>query len=179
MWKKVLIAVAALVVVILLYASTRPDTFEVKRSIVIKAPEPEVFVYIHDFHNWQAWSPWEKLDPEMKREFGGAENGVGATYSWKGNSEVGKGSMEITAVEIPNRVRIQLDFTEPFKARNLAEFTIIPNEGATEVTWTMSGTYSKPAKLMSVFFDMDSMVGGDFETGLANLKAVVESGAAK
>jgi hypothetical protein len=174
MLRKIIIAVGALLAAVLLYASTRPDTFEVKRTILVNATAAEVFLHINDFRKWTDWSPWEKIDPAMMRDYSGAESGIGAAYAWEGNDKVGKGRMEITTVAIPYKVGIQLDFVEPFPASNQTEFLIDPVDEGTQVTWVMSGKYNKLAKLMSVFFDMDSMVGADFEKGLANLKAVSE-----
>lgn len=175
MLRNVFIGAAFLLAVFLLYASTRPTTFEVTRSITIDATAAEVFVKINDFRNWAQWSPWEKLDPAMTREYSGPESGIGATYAWKGNDKVGRGRMEIIGVAIPYSVSIQLDFYEPMAAHNQTEFVLEPADGGTKVTWTMSGKHNKLSKLMSVFFDMDSMVGPDFEKGLVNLKAVAET----
>lgn len=175
MLRKALIASGFLLAVFLLYASTRPETFEVKREVVVNATAAEVYAHVNDFRQWAGWSPWEKLDPNMQREFGGKPVGIGSTYSWSGNEQVGKGRMEIVGATIPYSILIQLDFSEPFPSRNQAQFTFEPaDNGGTQVTWTMSGKHGKLAKLMSVFFDMDAMVGPDFEKGLAALKAVSE-----
>lgn len=174
MLRNIFIGAAFLLAVFLFYASTRPSTFEVSRSVNVDATAAEVFVHLNDFRHWAQWSPWEKLDPNMKREFDGAESGIGAVYTWKGNDKVGRGRMEIVAVSIPYNVRIQLDFYEPMVAHNIAGFTLDEAGEGTTVTWKMSGKHSKLSKLMSVFVSMDSMVGPDFETGLSNLKALAE-----
>ncbi len=166
--------VAASVVGVLGYAATRPDTFHVQRSISIEAPAAKVFPHVNDFHKWTAWSPWEKLDPNLKRTYSGAESGKGAVYAWAGNSDVGKGRMEILEAAAPAKIDIKLNFTEPFEEETSTVFTFAPEGKATTVTWTMDGRNQFIGKLMSVFMDMDKMVGKDFETGLANLKTLAE-----
>jgi hypothetical protein len=174
MLKKIVFAVLALIVLILAYAATKPDSFRVQRSISINAPSEKVFPLINDFHNWSAWSPWEKLDPAMKRTYSGAASGKGAVYAWEGNSEVGAGRMEIIESAPPSKVLIKLDFTQPFEAHNTTEFTIGGKGGATQVTWAMYGPSPYLSKVMQVFVSMDRMIGKDFESGLANLKRVAE-----
>ena len=172
--KKILAILAALLVVVLLWATTRPDRFQVERSADMQAPPEKIIAFIEDFHQWGAWSPFEKLDPEMKRTFSGAEKGKGAVYEWVGNSEAGTGRMEIADVVPGSKVTIQLDFTKPFEAHNIAEFTLVPVNGATRVTWSMRGPQPYVAKVIGLFMSMDSMVGKNFETGLANLKILAE-----
>lgn len=155
-------------------ALSKPDTFRVERAITIKAPPDKVFTLINDFHQWGTWSPWEKLDPAMQRTHSGAENGKGAMYAWKGNNEVGQGSMEILESTPSSKVLIKLDFIEPFEAHNQAEFTLLPKDDSTEVTWAMSGSNTFIGKVMSVFVSMDSMIGKDFESGLNNMKMAAE-----
>lgn len=174
MLKSILLAVVAVIAVILLYAATRPDTFRVERRITIDASPDKIYPLIADFHRWEAWSPYEKKDPAMKRTYGGAAQGQGATYAWEGNKDVGKGSMAITEAQSPSRVSLKLDFTEPFEAHNLVDFTLQPRGNATEVTWAMHGPNPYFAKVMQLFFSMDKMVGTDFENGLAALKAAAE-----
>lgn len=163
----------ALVAGVLILAATRPDTFRVQRAATINAPPERVFALINDFSRWSAWSPWERKDPAMKRSFG-AIHGKGATYAWEGNHEVGQGSMEIAESVPPSRVAIRLDFVKPFEAHNLVEFTLEPRGDATAVSWSMQGHTPYFAKIIHLFFDMDRMVGRDFEAGLARLKAAAE-----
>lgn len=174
---KILIIVVAVAVVavagVLLYATTQPDQFRVARSATIKAPPEAILPLLVDFRRWQ-WSPYEHKDPSMARSYGGPAIGVGATYAWDGNRNIGKGAMEITEVS-PTTVTIKLDFEKPMAAHNIAEFTLLPNGSATEVTWTMYGPTPFIGKVMHVFFDMDRMVGDDFAAGLANLKAIAET----
>ena len=132
-----------------------------------------VAAVLGDFRGWEAWSPWEKMDPAMKRSYSGAAKGKGAAYAWEGNSEVGQGRMAITEAS-PSRVAMDLDFVKPFEAHNKVVFTLVPKGDATEVTWAMQGPLPYVAKVVHVVFDMDGMVGKQFETGLANLKAVTE-----
>jgi hypothetical protein len=173
MLKKILMAVAVLLAGVLLFAATRPDTFRVERRALIQAPPEKIRAELVDFQRWAAWSPWEKMDPAMKRSFSTPSAGRGATYAWEGNEQVGRGRMAIIE-DAPDHVVIKLDFLQPFEAHNTAEFTLLPRGNATEVTWAMHGPSPYVAKLMHLFFDMDAMVGRDFETGLANLKAVAE-----
>ena len=174
MWKIVLVVVAALVVGVLVVAAVRPDDFSVQRSASIQAPPEKIYPMLADFRQWPAWSPWEKLDPEMKRTLGGPASGPGATYAWQGSSKVGAGRMEIKEVTAPAQVRIQLNFIKPFEGHNVTDFTLVPRGDTTEVTWLMRGPAPFVSKLMGVFVDMDKMIGKDFETGLANLKAAAE-----
>lgn len=172
--KTILIVLAVAVAGVLAYATTRPDTFRVERTITIQAPPEKIIPFLEDFHQWPAWSPFEKLDPAMKRTLSGSEKGKGAVYQWDGNRKAGSGRMEVLEVVPASKVSIQLEFTKPFESKNLAEFDLANKGGATSVTWSMSGPQTYVTKVMCIFVSMDSMVGGDFETGLANLKAVAE-----
>ena len=162
------------VVAMLIFAATKPNTFRVQRSANMKASPERVFPHINDFHSWTAWSPWEKIDPNLKRTYSGAESGKGAIYEWEGIKKVGKGRMEITASAPPSTINIQLDFIKPFEAHNRTEFTMEPQGDATNVTWAMQGQQPFMFKVMTLFFSMDKMIGKDFEAGLANLKGLVE-----
>ncbi len=170
-----IIGIAVLVVVgaVLVLAAFRPDSFRIQRAATIKAPPEKIAAVLSDFHGWEAWSPWEKMDPALKRSYSGAAKGKGAVYAWQGNREVGEGRMEITEAA-PSRVAIDLDFVKPFEAHNKVVFTLVPKGDSTEVTWAMQGPLPYVAKVVHVVFDMDGMVGKQFETGLANLKAVAE-----
>jgi len=175
MAKLVALAAAAGLAILLAVASTKPDTLHVERTARIDAPPQQIFPLIEDFRRWGPWSPYERRDPTMKRSYGGAERGEGAVYAWEGNRDIGKGRMEIVESVPPSRVALKLDFAEPFEAHNVVQFTLEPEGGATRVTWAMQGPSSFVSKLMSVFIDMDDMIGRDFEAGLANLKAIAES----
>ena len=174
MFKIIGLIVALVIAGVLILAATRPDTFRVQRATTIQAPPQKVFEFIDDFNRWSVWSPWEKKDPAMKRTFGAATSGKGATYAWEGNKDVGQGSMEIAESAPPSRVAIKLDFVKPFEAHNMVEFTLEPRGEATALTWSMQGHTPYFAKIIHLFFDMDSMVGKDFEAGLASLKAAAE-----
>jgi len=163
-----------LLVVLLFYAATKPDAFRIERGTTIKAPPEKIAALINDFHNWQSWSPWEKMDPTMRRTHSGPPSGRGAIYEWEGNKKVGQGRMEILESPAPSQIVIKLDFFKPFEAHNTAEFTLAPQGDSTNVTWAMYGKQPFMLKVMTVFMDMDKMVGKDFETGLANMKAAVE-----
>ncbi|NJO12566.1 MAG: SRPBCC family protein [Gammaproteobacteria bacterium] len=174
MLKKIALIVAVLLIGLLAFAATKPDSFRVERSATIQAPPEQVYAYLDDFHRWGAWSPWEKLDPQMTRTHSGAASGQGAVYEWSGNSEVGRGRMEITEASPPGKLFIKLEFREPFEAHNTTEFTLVPEGGATKLNWAMYGPNNYVSKLMQVFMDMDQMIGKDFEAGLANLKSLAE-----
>ncbi len=161
--------------VVLGYVATRPGSFRIERSIQISAMPEKVFVLINDFHLWPQWSPWEKLDPSMQRQHNGAASGPGAVYAWEGNPKVGSGRMEILSVTAPTKLVIQLDFFKPFKAHNTAEYSLLARDNGTFVTWAMYGPSPFMSKLMGLFFNMDKLVGKDFEAGLANMKAVAEA----
>jgi hypothetical protein len=166
--------IVVLVIALLVFAATKPNTFRVQRAASIKAGPEKVFANINDFHNWPAWSPWEKLDPTMKKTHSGSANGKGAVYEWDGNKKVGKGRMEITDSSPSSRVMIKLDFFRPFEAHNTAEFTLQAQGDSTNVTWAMEGQSPFMFKVMQIFMSMDKMIGKDFETGLANLKSIAE-----
>ena len=167
------IAAGAAIAGVLGIAARRPDTFRVQRSTVIHAPPESIQPHIANFRAWVNWSPYEKLDPAMKKTFSGPESGPGAVYAWEGNKKAGEGRMEMRESS-PTRVTIQLDFTRPFEAHNMTTFTLQPRGDRTEVTWAMDGPQPFMQKVMCVFINMDRLVGKDFETGLANLKALAE-----
>lgn len=175
---KILSILAAIVVVVvagvLVYAATKPDSFRVERTATIKAPPDKIYAEIANLHGWPAWSPYEKKDPDMKRVFSGAESGEGAVYAWDGNKDVGQGRMEIVAATSPSKIAIKLDFIKPFEGHNMAEFTLVPSGDSTTVTWAMYGPSPYVAKVMGTFFDLDKMIGTDFEAGLAALKTIAE-----
>jgi polyisoprenoid-binding protein YceI len=176
MLKNISLVIAALTGLVLIVAATKPDTFSVERSITINAPPATVHPLVDDFRKWSEWSPWEKLDPNMQRTHSGAASGVGAVYAWQGNSDVGEGRMEIVESS-PYKVSIKLDFVAPMEASNVTVFELMPQGEATHVRWTMSGESNFVSKLMQVFMSMDSLVGGDFEKGLADMKAAAEKAA--
>ena len=150
------------------------STFEVKRNTVINAPAPTIQQLIDDFREWPKWSPWEDIDPEMNRDYSGADSGKGAAYAWSGNRKAGSGRMEITGAE-PGRVDLDLDFTAPMKTQNRLAFDLTPKGAATEVTWTMTGTQTGIWKLIGKIYPMDKLVGKDFDKGLARLKTAAEA----
>jgi carbon monoxide dehydrogenase subunit G len=161
-----------LVIAILGFAATQPDTFRVQRTVSVKAAPEKIFPLVNDFHRYSEWSPFEK-DPTMKRTYTGPLAGKGASYAWEGK-QIGVGSMEIMEAVPASKVLVKLDFVKPFQAHNTAEFTMVPNGNSTSVTWAMNGHSTYLCKVMHLFFNMDSMLGKEFETGLANLKAIAE-----
>lgn len=174
MVKKILLGLLAVVVLFLIVVAMQPGEFTVTRSATMKAPADTVFNQVNDFHNWQKWSPWEKLDPNMQRTIEGPESGVGAKYAWVGNADVGEGKMEITESKPHELVLIKLDFIKPMESTNLTEFKFKPEGEQTSVTWTMSGKKNFLSKAFCLFVNMDTMIGGDFEKGLAAMKKEVE-----
>lgn len=174
MLKTILIVIVVLVAGVLGYAATRPDDFRVQRTISIKAPPEKIFPMVNDLKAWADWSPYEKKDPQMARTLSSVTAGTGATYEWNGNSQVGQGRMKIVESNPSSKIAIQLDFIKPFEGHDVAEFSFEPRGDATQVTWTMHGPAAYVTKLMGVFFDMDKMIGSDFEAGLQNLKAQAE-----
>lgn len=177
MFRAFVLIVATLAVAVagvLLIAARQPDTFRVTRSATINAPPEKIYPLVADFREWGKWSPYETKDPGMKRTFSGAASGKGAGYAWDGNKEIGAGSMEITDATAPSKVSLKLDFTRPFEAHNTVDFTMTPEAGGTRVTWDMRGPTPLLGKVIHVFIDMGKMVGGDFEAGLAKLKAAAE-----
>jgi len=169
------IAAALLVAIggICAYATTKPDTFHVARTVTVKAPPDKIFPLINDLKQWMAWSPFEDKDPDMKRSFGAVTVGKGALYAWESNG-VGTGNMVIADSTMPNTVAIKLNMIKPLTASNDVTFTLAPQSDGTAVTWAMQGEVPYIAKVVHVFFDMDRMVGGDFHAGLVKLKAVAE-----
>jgi Polyketide cyclase / dehydrase and lipid transport len=175
MLRNILIAVAAVVVVLLIIIATRSPTYRVSRSTTIAAPAPVVYAQIVDFHRWDAWSPWAKLDPAMKVTYAGPASGPGAAYAWTGNDKVGEGKMLITGAQPNQEVNIKLDFIKPFEGTSLTGFSLEPSPAGTKVTWSMSGENNFVMKAISLVHDMDLEVGKDFERGLLALKGVSET----
>ena len=174
MIKIIAILFAILVAAILVYAATRPDSFRIERSATIKAAPEKVFPLINDFHQWEAWSPWEKIDPGLKRTYEGAASGKGAVYTWNGNKDVGAGRMEIVESTPVSKIVLKLDFTAPFAANNAVEFILERQGETTRITQAMYGPSPFISKLMGLFFSIDKMVGDKYEQGLASLKAIAE-----
>ncbi len=174
MLKKIALVLVGLIALLLIYATTRPGEFRVERRIDIKAPPDKIYPLLADFHRWADWSPWEHLDPAMKRTFSGTPADKGAIYEWKGNDKVGQGRMEITGSTPPSQLSIKLAFIEPMEGNNLTEFTVTPGGDGSTVAWVMSGPSPYITKLMTVFVSMDSLIGKDFESGLAKLKVAAE-----
>jgi len=172
---RILIGIAAVIAVFLAVVATRPSEFHIERSITMAAPRDTAFAQVDDFHAWSAWSPWEKLDPTMKRTFEGSPAGRGAGYSWAGNDKVGEGRMTIQESEKPSKIVIKLEFIKPWTATNQATFSFVPAAEGTKVTWAMDGQNNFMAKGVSLFMDMDKLVGSDFEKGLASLKTAAEN----
>ena len=173
MFKKIIVVISVLILLLLAWAAIQPSTYSVQRSIAIKAPPEKIIPLISDFHQWALWSPWEGLDPAMKRTFSGAPKDLGAVYAWEGNKNVGAGRMEVVSLT-PAKVGIKLDFFVPVKSTSDTAFVLEPQGDTTTVRWTMSGETDFMAKMMNVFISMDSMIGPAFESGLTKMKAAAE-----
>jgi uncharacterized protein YndB with AHSA1/START domain len=165
------LGVLVLVTVLVLLINKRPAKFRIARSAEIDAPAPAVFALMDDFHAWAKWSPWEKLDPTMKKTFHGPASGVGAGYTWAGNRKAGQGRMTIVECKPSERLIIKLEFLKPFTATNQTTFNLSPTAKGTTVQWIMEGDSNFAHKALSLFMNMDDLVGKQFEEGLSNLSA--------
>ena len=170
----IMLFVIALIALVLIYGWLQPASFAVSREADYNTTPAKVFAQINDFKNWAQWSPWEKMDPTMQRSYTGAAKGVGSKYAWIGNKKVGQGSMEITHSEAAKNMQLDLHFVKPFQARNVTEFTLTPKGKQTNLKWEMRGAKPFMMRVLGAFFNMDKIVGSDFEKGLANLRGVVE-----
>jgi uncharacterized protein YndB with AHSA1/START domain len=170
----ILVMLLLMLLVLVIFATTRPNEFTIRRSISIAATPERVFALINDFREWPKWSPWEKLDPTMKKTLSGAESGPGSVYEWEGDKKVGAGRMEILAAAPFSTIDIQLSFFRPFRAENRTLFTLLPQSEGTYVTWEMSGTNNLIMKMMGIVMNMDKVIGRDFEKGLGAMKAEAE-----
>ena len=149
------------------------SAFTISRSTTIAAPPDEVRAHVEDFREWRHWSPWEDLDPNLRRTYTGPEKGVGATYAWEGSRKAGAGSMEITAAT-PESLMIELRFLKPWRATHQVVLTFAPEGTGTHATWTMTGTHAGLAKLFARFINVEKLIGPDFDKGLAKLKQLAE-----
>lgn len=175
MLTKILTVFAMILAMALIVVALQPPAFRITRSASITAPASAVFEQVNDFHKWEAWSPWAKLDPEAKESFEGPSSGIGSIFRWAGNKEVGEGSMTITESHPHDVIRMNLDFLKPFKANNVTEFIFRSEGDQTVVTWSMSGKNNFLGKAMSLIMNCDKMVGGQFEKGLAEMKSILEA----
>lgn len=175
MFWTVALGVVGLIGALVLYASTRPDTFDVERSALINVPPAKLFALISDLGSFDSWSPWARLDPAMRKSVSDPASGVGATYAWEGDKHVGSGRMEIVELVPDSQMRLKLAFFSPFKANNEVIYTLEPVGDATRMTWAMTGPLNLMSKIMHLVMNMDRMVGSQFAEGLANLKRVAEA----
>ena len=175
MLKKILLGFTALILVFLIVVALQPNEYRVARTAAVAAAPDRVFAQVNDFHNWEAWSPWAKLDPNAKATFEGPHAGQGAVFIWAGNDEIGEGRMTVTESRPSDLIRIKLDFVKPMEGTSDVEFTFKPEGNDTAVTWTMSGRNNFIGKAICLFMNQDKMVGGAFEQGLSNMKAIVEA----
>jgi len=174
MWIKIVVGLAIVVLALAAFVATRPDQFSVSRTASFAAPASAVFAQVNELRKWKGWSPWARKDPNAKEIYEGPAAGAGASMAWAGNKDVGEGRMTIVESRADELVRFKLEFFKPFAATNSAEFAFREAGGRTDVTWTMRGTNNFVGKAMCLMFDMDKRVGGDFEEGLAGIRAIVE-----
>jgi Polyketide cyclase / dehydrase and lipid transport len=172
---KILIALTAILLAAVVVVGTRPSEFRIARTTTIASPSSAVFAQVNDFRKWDAWNPWARIDPAMKQSYEGAPAGVGAVYAWFGNSQVGEGRMTITESRPSDLIKIRMEFLKPFAATSIAVFTFKPDGDRTIVTWSMEGRNNFIAKAIHLVMNMDRMIGGQFEKGLAEMKSVVEA----
>ncbi len=175
MLKKIFAVLGAVIAIILIIAAFKPNTFTITRAITISAPPAIIFPHVNDLTAWPQWSPWAKMDPNMKSTFEGPSAGEGAIHGWSGNSDVGVGRMTITKSVPPAQIVIQMDFLEPMAGIATTEFNFKPVDKDTIVTWSMSGKNNFLSRIFCLFMDMDKMVGNQFEKGLKDLKSIAEA----
>ena len=179
MLRKVLLGLAALIIILVGIIYTRASTFRVERATRIEAPPDVVYALVSDFHAWDRWSPWAHLDPSMKVTYGGPQAGTGATMSWTGNDKVGEGNMRITESKPTQTLAMRLEFIKPMASVNRTDFTFKPDGTGTKVDWVMTGPLDFMGKGMDLFVGMDRMIGPDFEKGLASMRREAEADARK
>ena len=172
---KIMVAFLIAVGIVVVLIAMQPATYTVVRSTSIAAAPGVVFAQVNDFHNWAKWSPWEKLDPAMKKTYEGPAAGVGAVYKWAGNAAAGEGMMKIAGSDTDHKVSIDLAFTKPYESSSRTELSIRPDGAGSSVSWTMTGQNNFALKAIALFSSMDKMIGPDFEKGLSQLKTVAEA----
>ena len=176
MLKKILIALAVLIVGFVVVVALQPSDFRVERSATVAAPQADIFAQVNDLHKWDAWSPWAKLDPDAKISFEGPESGQGAAMTWSGNDKVGEGKMTVVESQPNDAVKLKVDFVKPFEGSSNSDFTFKPAGDGTAVTWAMSDHHNFLEKAMCLVMNGKKMIGDDMEKGLAKLKSVAETG---
>lgn len=174
---QILIGILIVLGLFLLFVATRPAAFRIERSRQIQAPSPVVYSIINDLHQWGRWSPYEKLDPNMQRTFSGTEKGPGSSYAWNGNNRAGEGRLTIVESNPDEAVKLDLEFTRPFRCQNKVTFALKPQSNQTTVSWIMEGSNNFVGKIFHMVMDMDKMCGKDFEAGLANLDTIAQADA--
>jgi uncharacterized protein YndB with AHSA1/START domain len=179
MLKKILLVLVALILIFVVIVALQPGEFRITRSTTIQAPREVVYDQVSDFRKWEAWSPWAKLDPNAKNSFDGPSGEKGSKFSWAGNEKIGEGKMEIVETKPPEHVRMSLEFVKPHPGIAMTDFDLKSKGEDTELTWTMSGKNGFVEKAVCLFMNMDKMIGGDFERGLADIKKISEAAAKK
>lgn len=173
--RKILFGLATLLVVLVVITIIQPSEYRVSRTLTMAAPAQDIFAQLNDFHRWEAWSPWAKLDPAAKTSFEGPSAGKGAIFAWSGNSKVGEGRMTLIESTPDSLVRTRTDFVKPFVGSSYSEFKLHPEGNRTTVSWTMFGQNDFIGKAMCLVISMEKVLGGEMEKGLAGIKALVEA----
>ncbi len=177
MLKKLAVVLVVLLVAVagfLAFVASRPGSFRVERTTSVAALPERIYPLVADLRRMDEWSPWDELDPSMKKQFSGDPAQPGAGYSWAGNDQVGEGKMTILEVSPPTRVTFRLEFLKPHQSVATTGFQLVPDGSATKVSWNMEGKLSFMEKLVGVFMDMEGMIAKDFDAGLAGIKAIAE-----
>ena len=175
MLKKILIAIALLILAFVVVVALQPSEYRVERSTTIAAQPADVFPNVNDFHKWEAWSPWAKLDPNAKMTFEGPESGAGAVMSWAGNDKVGEGKLTLLESKPDELIKTRVDFVKPFVGTTNSDFAFKPDGGTTQVTWSMSGHHNFIGKAMCLVMNGTKMMSDDMDKGLANMRSVVQA----
>lgn len=175
MLKKILIALVVLVAIFAVVVAMQPADFRYERKMTMNAAPETIFPLVNNFHQWEGWSPWAKIDPDAKTSYEGPDEGVGAIFKWDGNKNVGTGRMTVVESEPNERINIKLDFFKPFEGTHTAEFTFAPAGTQTEVSWSMYGRNDFIGKAMGLIIDCEKMMGDMFNQGLAAIKAIAEA----
>ncbi len=178
MLKKLALGLGAIVLVLVAAVAMQPSSFAIERSAIIEAPADVVYGHIANLRAMDAWSPWSRMDPQTRIRYEGPEAGVGARSSWEG-PQMGQGRLTITAVNPNEEIEMKLEMLAPMQATNRVLFTLAATEEATDVTWRMEGSNGFVGKALAMIMNMDELVGGPFEQGLASLRTVAEADAEK
>jgi hypothetical protein len=174
MLKKIALGLLGLVALLLVVIALQPAAFHIERSATIHAPADQIYARIHDLKAQNEWSPWVRMDKDIKVTYSGPPSGVGATSEWQ-SPQMGNGRLTVTDVKPNQEVGLKLEMLAPMEATNRVVFTLVPTGDATTVTWAMDGENNFIGKAFCLVVDQDQMIGEPFEQGLATLKSQSEA----